>query len=252
MNNLLLCLLSVIAVVLLFAGCQTDPKQKIVFLKNPQVLKHYELIPVGKVWKDPNSDLSKYDKIIVDSVITSKKLNKSTLAKLNLTSLLGTDKKEFIEFVKYTENAFKRAIRKDKRLKLTDTPGPNTLILRLALVKVVPGKPLFGIVRNVPIPVGKASFIITPAAKLTGIALNDVKGSVAIEGELIDSQSGKVVAMFADTRTETPSVINIRAMSTYGTPKKIVDAWAVLFVKALNRKPGAKLDAPPLFKLIEL
>jgi hypothetical protein len=190
--------------------------------------------------------------VIVESVITSKQLDKSALEELNLGSLIGTDKKEFIEFVKYTENAFKRAIRKDKRLKLVDVPGPNTLILRLALVKVVPGKPLFGIVRNIPIPVGQASFIITPAAKVTGIAFNDLKGSVAIEGELRDSQTGKIVAMFADTRTETPSVINIRAMTTYGTPKKIVDAWAVLFVKALNRKPGEKLDAPPLFKLIEL
>jgi hypothetical protein len=252
MKKLLLFLLSIISVVFLFTGCQTSQKQKIVFLKNPQVLKNYELIPVGKVWKDPSADLRKYDKVMIDSIITSKKLKKSTLEKLNLGGLLGTDNKEFIEFVKYTKNAFERAVKKDKRLSLVDSPGPNTLIVRLALVKVVPGKPLFGIIRNIPIPVGQASFIITPAAKLTGFAFNDVKGSVAIEGELIDSQTGKIVAMFADTRTETPSVINIRAMSTYGTPRKIVDGWAVLFVRALNRKPGSKLDAPPLFKLIEL
>jgi len=84
------------------------------------------------------------------------------------------------------------------------------------------------------------------------MAFDELKGSVAIEGELLDSQTGKVVAMFADSKTETPTILNIRAMTTYGVPKKIVDAWAVLFVKSLNRKPGEKVNAPPAFKLIEL
>jgi len=252
MRTLFALILFVVTGTVFLVGCQSHVEQKIIFLKNPQLLKHYELIPVGKVWKDSSSILSKYDKIIVNSVITSKQLEKSTLEKLNLGSLTGLEKSSFLAFTKYTENAFKKAVQKDKRLKLVDKPGKNTLILQLALVKVVPGKPLFGILRNVPIPVGKAAFIITPAAKITGLAVDDMKGSVAIEGELIDSKTGKVVAMFADNRSETPAIINIRAMSTYGTPKKIVDAWAVLFVKALNRKPGAKLDAPASFKLIQL
>jgi hypothetical protein len=250
-KNLLYFLATVCIVVL--TGCQTGQKnQKIVFLKNPQVLEHYKLLPFNKVWKDPASNLRKYDKIIVQSLVTSKQLKKTELEKLNLQSVLGMEKAGLFKFAKYTENAFKRAIKKDKRLTLAEKPGPNTLILRLALVKVVPGKPLFGIIRNIPLPLGQASFIITPTAKLTGMAFDELKGSVAIEGELLDSQTGKVVAMFADSKTETPTILNIRAMTTYGVPKKIVDAWAVLFVKSLNRKPGEKVNAPPAFKLIEL
>jgi hypothetical protein len=239
-------------IISLFTGCVSPniPPEKIVFLKNPELLKKYELVPFQKAWKDKNVDLRHYSKIILEPVILSQHLSRNELEELNISTALGNDKNEILKFAKYTKRAFKKAIRNDPRLQLVSEPGPNTLIIRLALVKVVPGKPLFGIIRNVPIPIGKAGFLISPAAKLTGATVDSLKSSVAIEGEFIDSQTGKVVAMFADKQTETTALINMNLMSTYGTPREIVHKWAELIVKCLNRRPGEKIEAPDSIKLI--
>jgi len=234
-----------------FNSCQTAvPEEKIVFLENPSLLKKYELVPFQKAWKDKNVDLRNYTKIIVEPVILSQHLSRNELEDLNISSVLGTEKDDILKFAKITKRAFKKAIRKDKRLKLVSEPGPDTLIIRLALVKVVPGKPLFGIIRNIPIPIGKAGFLISPAVKLTGATVDSLKSSVAIEGEFIDSETQKVVAMFADQQTETTALINMNLLSTYGTPREIVNRWAELVVKCLNRKPGEKIEKPNSIKII--
>ena len=239
------------AVLALFTGCQsTPPAEKIVYLKNPERLKKYDLVPFQKAWKAKGVDLRKYTKIIVEPVILSQKLKRDELEKLNLSTVLGSEKDEILKFAKYTENAFKQAIKADHRLNLVSKPGPDTLVIRLALVKIVPGKPLFGIIRNVPLPIGKAGFIISPAIKLTGSSVDSLQSSVAIEGEFRDSQTGKVVAMFADHRTETTALINMNLMSSFGTPKEIVNKWAELVVKSLNRKPGEKIEDPSSIKVI--
>ena len=240
----------VFCVVLFLSGCQTAPAERIVFLKRPELLKKYDLVPFQKAWKEKGINLRQYTKIIVEPVILSQKLKKDELEKINLDSLLGVEKEQIMQFAKYTENAFKQAVRKDPRLTLVTKPGPNTLIIKLALVKVVPGKPLLGMVRNIPIPIGKAGFIISSSAKAAGLATDSVKGSVAIEGEFIDSQTRKVVAMFADRRSETPALVNFNSMSTFATPKEIVNCWAAIVVKCLGRKPGEKVEYPDDFKII--
>ena len=236
-------------------GCYTPPKpeKRIVTLKHPELLKKYDMIPVQKAWKDPRIDLSKYDKIIVDRVeIPRNGIKLTEMEKTNLDSVLGVHAAQVRKFADYTAEAFKKAIQADPRLKLVTQPGPNTMILQLALVKVVPGKPLLGILRNVPIPVGKASFIITPAIKLVGGSVDGLQSTVSIEGELLDSQTRRVIAMFADKEKETAAVINTALMRSYGTPEEIVDDWANLFVKVLNRKKGEKIEHPNKAVLINL
>ena len=234
-------------------GCSTTsaPAEKTVFLKNPKLLKHYDLVPFHKVWKKEGVDLRKYTKIIIEPVVTTQSLPKDDLEALNIEAVLGTEKQAILDFAKYTREAFEKAVVEDPRLSLAKSPGPNTLIIKLALVKVVPGKPLFGIVRNIPLPIGKAAFIVSPALKLTGATVDASKGSVAIEGELLDSQTRQPIAMFADRRTERKAIVNVNSMSSFGTPKAIVNEWARLLVKCLGRKPGEKIPRDESFKLIQ-
>ncbi len=251
--RLIMSALVAVAGIFQLTGCSTTskPAEKIVFLKNPELLKHYDLVPFHKAWKKSGVDLRKYTKIIVEPVITAQTLPKDELESLNLDAALGTEKQAILDFAKYTRAAFEKAVVADPRLSLVKSPGPNTLIIKLALVKVVPGKPLFGIVRNVPLPIGKAAFIVSPALKLTGAAVDSLKGSVAIEGELLDSQTRQPVAMFADRRTERSAVVNVNSMSAFGTPEAIVDEWARLLVKCLGRKPGEKIPRDESFKLLQ-
>ena len=242
---------ALVVVVGLFGCATSQQEEKIVYLKRPDLLKKYKFIPFQKAWKDKNVDLRKYDKIIVEPVVTSQRLSKDELEKLNLDELLGTQKEKLLKFAEYTRKAFEKAVREEPGLQLATKPGPNTLILKLVLVKVVPGKPLFGIIRNVPLPIGQAGFIISPAAKVTGATISSMKASVAIEGEFLDSQSRKVVAMFADKETEKTAILNFNLMSPYATPEAIVDEWAKLLLKCLKRQPGQVIEKPSKYKLIE-
>jgi uncharacterized protein DUF3313 len=230
-------------------GCQADPADKVVFLKHPEMMKKYDFLPFQKAWKDSNVNLKSYNKIIVEPVYTAKRIKKNEIESTNLDSLLGAEKEKALAFIDYTENAFKKAIDEDTRLQLVTKPGPNTMILQLALVKVVPGKPILGAFKN--IPVSKIGFIITPATSAVGGSVDGpLQSSVAIEGRFLDSQSKKVIAKFADREKETTALFNAKDFSAYGTPKQIVDEWAKLVVKCLNREPGEKIKEPSNIKLI--
>jgi len=237
---------------LILAGCNsTPPPQKTVYLKNANWLKKYDLVPFQKVWKKKDVDLKKYDRIIVEPVDISKTFKNDGVKGANLDALIGEDQaNQLREFAKYTADAFKKAIKNDNRLQLATKPGPKTMILKLGLAKVVPGKPMLGLLRNVPLPIGKAGFIVTPAIKLAGASVDELKSSVAIEGEILDSQTRKPIAMFTDNATEKTAFINTALLSSYGTPKEIVNQWAAWFVATLNRKPNEKIERGDGFKLI--
>ncbi|OGV39398.1 MAG: hypothetical protein A2020_09230 [Lentisphaerae bacterium GWF2_45_14] len=226
-------------VVLALSGCKAEPvEEKSPFLPNPEKLQTIEGAAVQKVWKDPTVSLLEYDKVIVVPVFTEKQLNKSWLERNNIRHMLGDDEKDLIEFAKYTEESFKRAISRDKRLTLVDKPGKNTLILELALVKVVPGKPIIGALGNLSnlTPFG---LILVPV-KVGAKAGTDsgMQASVAIEGIVRDSQTKKVIGMFADREKQKAAVFNFNDFRTYSNLKQIVDEWADQFVQAINRKPG--------------
>lgn len=232
-----------------FSGCHAKPVEETVFLKDGHKMEKNKFLPFHNTWKDPDVNLQDYTKIIVEPVYTSKRLKRSDLEKLNINKLFGTNKKQAFEFIDYTEAAFKKAIDDDRRLQLVTTPGPKTMILQLALVKVVPGKPLIGTARNIPF--SKIGLIITPAVKtVAGSTQSPIQASVAIEGRFLDSQTKKVIAKFADNEKDTTALLNVKEMSSYGTPRQIVDQWAKLLVKCLNRKKNEKIERSQRVKII--
>lgn len=227
-----------IAVAAALFGCKADPVPETQFLPDPGKLQDTNGGAAQKAWKDPNVNLLNYDKVIVVPVFTEDQLQKSWLERNNIRHLLGDDQKDLLEFARYTENAFKKAINADKRLSLASKPGPKTLILELALVKVVPGKPIIGAIGNLSnlTPFG----LILMPAKVGAKASTDspMQASVAIEGIVRDSQTKKVIGMFADREKEKAAIFNFNDFRAYSNLKQIVDEWAMQFVEAMNRKPG--------------
>jgi len=153
--------------------------------------------------------------------------------------MLDEEKQDMADFAKYTEDAFKKAIKEDpnKRFQLVDKPGPNTLVLEIALVKVVPGKPIKGALKNaanltpigaiiMPLKMGKQGYTDSPG-----------QASVAIEGRLTDSRTGEYFAMFADRRKQKTAVFNANDFTAYGNLRQIVDEWANGFVIISNKRP---------------
>ena len=233
-----LCFVCGLSIVAAFYGCKAAPVEKETpFLPNPEKLQDTKGGAVQKAWKDPNVSLLSYDKVIVVPVFTEDQLEKSWLERNNIRHMLGDDQKDLLEFAKYTENAFKKAISADRRLRLVTKPGPKTLILELALVKVVPGKPVIAALGNLSnfTPFG---LILVPV-KVGAKASTDspMQASVAIEGIVRDSQTKKVIGMFADREKQKTAIFNFNDFRAYSNLKQIVDEWAVQFVEAMNRKP---------------
>ena len=255
---IIICILSITLV-----GCKAKPVPDSGFIKNPEMMKETEFLPFTKAWKDKSINFKKYNKIMVAPIFTKAQLDKSWLEKSNLYYYLGKDDEQLAEFADYTTEALKKAVKKDPKFGLANKPGPNTVLLELALVKVVPGKPIIKAAENAgsvvtPIltatPVG---FVIIPVkfvAKSASDGPGPTDSSVAIEGRIRDSMTKKVIATFADRRKQKTAFFNLKDFSAYGNPKQLVDEWAEQIIEALNSNMGkdAKIEKKSSSTIINL
>jgi len=253
-----LCIISIALV-----GCKGTPVPDSGFIEDPDIMKECELVPFRKVWKDGKINFKKYNKIMVAPIFTKAQVEKSFLEKSNIYTYLGDDDKDLKEFTDYTTEALKKAVQKDKKFRLVDKPDSNTILLELALVKVVPGKPIVkgaSSAGNVATPIltkTPLAFIIIPI-KLIAKKSSDTPGaldsSVAIEGRIRDATTKKVIATFADQKKETTAFINLKDFSSYGTPRQLVDEWAEEIIEALNSNMGkdAKVEREKSVKPINM
>ena len=156
---------------------------------------------------------------------------------MNIHTYLSNEKKNVTEYATYIRNAFINAIRKSKKFQLATTPGAKTMILELSLVKVVPGKPVLGTIKNIGrlTPIG---FILSPITMGIDATYDSaLQSSVAIEGQIIDSETGKAIAMFADRRKQKTAYFNTKDFRPYGNPEQIASDWANDFIKVLETRP---------------
>ncbi len=244
----LLCL-AVSCVIVLFAGCKASPTEgHSSFLSKAEAakMKELELVPVQKVWKNPKIDTAHYKKLMVKPVVIPEQLKRSTMEKTNVRNMLGIDSGDMEDLAKYLRQAIIKAVKENKVIELADKPGPNTVAIQLALVKVVPGKPIAGALGNLGnlTPIG---FIISPIkVSVQGSTDNAMQASVAIEGRITDSQTGKTVAVFADRRKQRAAFFNFNDFTSHGNLRQISDEWALQLVKALREKPlstGKKIES---------
>jgi len=232
------------------AGCESEPAKPSGFVEKPEMMKSYDLLPVQKAWVDPNLKNADYDEVLIRPVFTKGQLANSGMEDANVRTWLEQENNDIKDFAKYTENAFRKAVRGSKKFKLVDKAGPKTLVLELALVKVVPGKPGVGAAKNLAAPVVGSframAFVMAPVRAGAGAASDSpMQASVAIEGRLRDGLTNKVVATFADREKQTSAVFNLKDFRAYGNLEQIVDEWAAQFVEVLEKRPlktGVKVE----------
>ncbi|MCX6984998.1 MAG: DUF3313 domain-containing protein, partial [Lentisphaerae bacterium] len=240
-------------------GCKASPVADSGFIKNPEMMKKYDVLPVQKAWKDPNFKASSYNEIMVYPVYTKDQLDKTWMEDANIRTWMDEENSDVKEFAQYTEKAFKKAVTQSKNYTLVDKPGPKTLILELALVKIVPGKPVLGAAKNLAAPIvgGFRLMALAMAPARTAISASSdspLQASVAIEGRILDGVSKKVVATFADREKQESAIVNFNDFSAYGNLEQIVDQWACQFVEILDNHPletGIKIeDKEPSIRLL--
>jgi hypothetical protein len=224
------------------AGCQTEPEQPSGFIPNPEKMQKYDLLPFQKAWKSKDFVSSKYNAIMVLPVFTQDQVDKSWMEESNVRTWMDKESQDVKDFAEYTAAAFRNAVKQSKNYQLTDKPGPQTLILELALVKIVPEKPVLGAAKNLATPIASSFNLIALAvapvrAAAESASDSPLQASVAIEGRIRDSVSKKIVATFADREKQVAAIVNLQDFTAYGNLRQIVDMWANEFLQILDKHP---------------
>lgn len=228
-----LCILTVI-----LAGCKTPTAGDSGFVKDPEMMKECEFLPFQRAWKEEAINFKKYNKIMVAPIFTEAQLKQSWIEKRNLYYYLGSKDKDLAEFANYTAEALRKAVEADESFSLVTKPDSKTVLLELALVKVVPGKPIFAGIDNLGnlTPIG---FCLSPIKMgYHEAADSPLRSSVAIEGRIRDAETKKVLATFADRKKQKTSFFNLQDFSSYGNPKQLVDEWAEQVIEVLHANMG--------------
>ncbi|MCP4178506.1 MAG: DUF3313 domain-containing protein [bacterium] len=228
---------------LALSGCVSPAADGIVDIPpqySKKMVNSEESFGLNKAWVN-EKDIRKYDKIIVDVDIYNKQLPQSSWSETNVYNLVSTHKEDLQYIAHYIKQSFQKTIQKSGYYQLAETPGDNTLQLKLIIVQVVPNKPILGAISNISMftPFG---LILSPI-KFTGKSLTPSSGgAIAIEGVISDSKTGKICSVFADREKGRVALFNSKDFSTFGNIRYIINKWSVNIVTLLDQiKTGQKI-----------
>jgi hypothetical protein len=203
----------IFALGILFTGCASQTKR----LPQTGFLTDYSLLKKNEdpQWMDDwiyvkeGVDWKAYDKLIVDRV---------TYFFAEEADYKGIMAEDLAGMASYFNEEYIRVLEKDYTL--TDKPGPNTLRIRTAITDLTPSNPATGIITTI-VPIGLGLSHIKKATTGTHIGM----GSASGEAELLDSQTGEVLAAGIDTETGTKYRID-KSVTTWGQAEEIMKRWA--------------------------
>jgi hypothetical protein len=213
-------------------GCKAGPAPDSGFLESPERMAREARLPFQRVWYDPAVAFERYTEVMIAPV------NMEYLMKMDWwkeVTFPGDRRAGGRELGLYLQSRVFDAFEGDpnKRLKpmafASGEPGPQTLILEMAIVELVPTQPVLNMLGG-PTRLGK--------------------GTVAIEGRFRDGLSDNVVAMFADRETAKRSVVNVADLTWYSHARKIVDEWAQQLVAITNAGEGERVKDSSSFTLL--
>ncbi|MBI5394457.1 MAG: DUF3313 family protein [Verrucomicrobia bacterium] len=238
--------------VLLGAGCESAynmakarPAQVSEFISNPDLLRPQRAtFPFDRFWFDKDNNWTRYKKIKVEPVSTAHLLSDDWWAQVNEQKVLAM-KKEIPGVATYMRDAFIRSLTNDPKssLRVVDVVDEETLVLKMALVELVPTKAFFNVA-------GTAAGILIPGASLVNVVN---AGTVAMEGVLADTRTGKAVAMFTSREKDDMSaLLNMNDFTWYGHAKKIINNWARQFVEITATDDPSRVKKPFPFTIIAL
>ncbi|MGA1980232.1 MAG: DUF3313 family protein [Sedimentisphaerales bacterium] len=234
---------------LTLAGCKAGEAPNSGFNPNPELMSKDANVPFQRTYWNNKFDPNAYHEIFIAPVNTDYLAAGSSWESFNLANFdKERFKKDIAALADYTQKSFTKAFREDPNhlYKVVDVPGPNTLLLELALVQVVPSGAVFGVVgcvSGIPAAVGMAA---GAASKSQDVG----KGVVAIEGHFRDGRTGEIIGMFADCEHPKSAILDLKAIDWWAPAKAIIDEWSQQLVAVANRPPGTAVKDSPAFELL--
>lgn len=197
-----------------FGGCETTMQTRSVepsgFLTNTEQLQKGEGDQAQLVYFNPSADFSKYTKVLMEPVQLHAQPD-SKLAQMD-----AEDQQALLD---YFDAAVRERLQDDYQL--VDTPGPDTLRLRLAVTEAHGSKPVMNTVSTI-VPIGLAASTLKTAATGKPLAVAEVQA----EMEVLDSATGERLAAAVDERVGRKITFRFDKFSKYAQVKDAFDYWA--------------------------
>lgn len=220
-----------------------DPVKDTGFVSGTAQMQDTGGLAFQRSWRKPGVWFSEYQSIFVAPVNVDYLVNLEGWSKLNLKA--DDIRVEAEKIAADMQAKFAAALRNypEASIQVVDEPGPNTTILELAIVEIVPSKVWLG-------SVGLASIALGPLGVATGAAaatMNDA--SMAFEGRARDASTQEVWGMIADNERAKTRPINVEAVTWYGHTGDIIEEWSQQFAEVANGPPGQAVEDTSFFTL---
>ena len=222
-------------------GCKATAAESAGFVDGSR-LKEDETLPFHGAWRNPDRDLTHYDKIWIAPVDTSHLLEMD-LWKEGEAGASGQLKDDVAEIAvkarEYLIEVFKAPPEGvDNRFTVVDEPkGAKTIKLEFAIVEIVPSKAIL-----------EAASWAMPFG--TGILLSPFNTSTAaMEGRFADGNSGQVILAFADREGEKVRPVDLAGFTWYTHARGIMKDWARQLIQVANQKPGEKIEDTKVYTI---
>ncbi len=220
-----------LALALLLGACAKAPAPDSGFLSDPEKMAAEERFPFDRIWYDGETDFQRYTEIMILPVNTEFLMEMPWWEEV---SFPGDRRAGARELGFRLQTRVFDAFQADPNKRFTPIafaakePDETTLVLEMALVDLVPTRPVLSVLGGP-----------------TGLG----KGSLAIEGRFRDAHTGEVVAMFADREEAQRSLVNVKDLTWYSHAKAIINEWADQLVAVTNAGPEGVVERKPRFTL---
>ena len=167
---------------------------------------------VDWVYIKEDTDWKTYNKVLLDDVV---------FFIADDADYKGFEAKELADLSTAFQKAF--VINLAGAVEFTDKPGPGVMRIRLAITNLKPSNSFTGTVTTI-VPVGLVLSVVKKAATGSHIGM----GSVGAEAELLDSQSGEILAAMIDEKMGEKFKV-IKSASKWGHVIDIFNKWGQTF-----------------------
>ena len=177
-------------------------------------------------WLNPNVDLAKYNKFMVESVV---------FFFADDSQYKGIDPQEMKELADTFNQELITAIQ--AKYAISMEPGPDVMRIRIAITGLKASKPGVSTVSSL-LPIG----LVFSAAKKGASGSWSGSGATGAEAMFLDSMTNEVIGQAVDERTAGFS----ERFSKWGSAQEAFKFWAGRFVQFIDsQKAGKKVEAAP-------
>jgi hypothetical protein len=222
-------------------GCRAKPAPDAGFLQQPKLMQSDAGVPFNRIWFDDKYRGKQYTKIYVAPVNTDYVMKENLWEIASLTSLDPDYVKQNLHMLAdYQREAVIKAVAKNSngKLRVVDKPDADTLILEMAIVQLVPSKPVLQAASYYT----WAATVVMIGGSVATQSEDQGKGVVAMEARTRDGASGTVTCMLADREHPPTAIIDVKALFWWEPAKPICDAWARQIVELETRPRGTKIE----------